>query len=544
MIRYISGIYSVLLALVLTFNINSQAEPTHENQDITRTYAYSVYGTPKYPQTASHLDYVNPLAPKGGTITLPAFGSFDSLNPYSLKGISPLKSPGLGMYNIGEGNETLMAGTSDYLPSGDEIETAYCLVCEYIEYPADKSWVLFKLNSKARFHNGDSITADDVIYSYKLLLSPQAHPIYRSNYANVTKAEKKSALEVLFHLQGDDRKRLILRLGELPVMSKHYWAGKDFGKDNQSPQPLSGPYKISKFKFGSYIEYERVPEHWAKDHFYYQGQFNFDRVRVEFYRDHTVAFESFKSGDTDVFIEYIAKNWASSYDFPAIQTGQIIKEEIPHQIPSGTQAFFFNTRKTLFKDVRVRKALTYLFDFEWTNKNIFASAYKRSNSYFPNSPMAAAGLPTEQELALLEPFRDSLPAALFTEAFELPKTRGDGNIRPQMRQALSLFRQAGWQIKQKQLVNNKTGQPFKLINKASVGYLPRTSKIWKKPVSTPQSGWSTGLSTKYDWMSLILTWLPLYYLNLPLRPTSRDCILGLQWPTKKAPKTMRGYRTR
>ncbi|MDX1692845.1 MAG: extracellular solute-binding protein [Ketobacteraceae bacterium] len=428
---------------------------------MTRVSAISLHGSPKYAgETFSPYYHANPDAPKGGTVVLPGFGSFDTLNPYLLKGISPVNSPGMGQYGIAELNEPLMVGTGFILPSPDEPQSAYCLLCDYIEFPEDYRWVRFKLKDYARFHNGDPITADDVMTSYKLLTSEKAHPSYRDIYQPVAKVEKEGPLTVTFHLSEPGLKAMIFRLGELPVMSHNFWEKHTFGESGNIAQPLSGPYKVGHAEMGNIIEFHRVPDFWAKDFPLYQGMYNFDKVRFEFFRDRTVAFEAFKSGRVDVFYEYVAKNWATAYDFPDINSGKIIKEEINHQIPSGSQAFFINTRRDKFSDIRVRKALSLLFDFEWTNTNIFAGAYKRSNTYFPNSELGARGLPSQGELKLLEPHRDSLPDALFTEPFELPQTRGNGNIRQQQRQALQLLREAGWEIRDAKLVNSKTGEPF------------------------------------------------------------------------------------
>lgn len=468
---FLSKVYLAAVGLIF---LQTAAESLAEPSNTQKVKAIALHGEPKYADGFTHLDYVNPNAPKGGHVTLPAFGTFDTLNPYTLKGLSLSNSPGVGMYGILETNEPLMVGSAGYIPSGDEPRSAYCLICEYIEFPADYRWVIFHINPNARFHNGDAITADDVINSYNLLISADAHPQYKDNYRNVEHVEKLSPLQVKFYLEGSDPKALLMLLGELPVMSKRFWDENSFANATTTPPTLSGAYKIESFKQGSYIQLKRVENHWAKDHPFYRGIFNFDTVRFDFFRDRTVAFEAFKSGAVDVFIEYIAKNWASAYEFPLLQEGKIIKEEIPHHIPSGTQAFFLNMRKPIFRDIRVRKALNYLFDFEWTNKNIFNGAYKRSLSYYPNSDMAATGIPDAAELALLRPFIKQLPAELLTNPFELPVNNADGNIRPQIRSALALFKEAGWVIKDKKLTNEKTGDIFRfefLIDQPSFGRL-------------------------------------------------------------------------
>ena len=436
--------------------------------DVQVAHAISLYGQPKYPQGFTHFDYANPDAPKGGAITLPALGSFDTLNPYVLKGISPASYAGL--YGITQLNEPLMVGTGYYLESGDEPQTAYCLICQWIEYPADYAWVIFQLNPQARFHDGTPITAQDVAFSYTQLMSDEAHPAYHNNLIAVESVEVLSKYRIRFRFKGPSERSNLLRVGELPVMSKVHWEKHAFGKSSGTPQPLSGPYKVKEFVLGNYIILQRVKDFWAKDHPVYQGMFNFDLVRYDFYRDRTVAFEAFKSGAADLWMENVSKNWATAYDFPGVKNGAIKKVEIPHSIPSGTQAFFLNMRRDLFKDVRVRKALSLMFDFQWTNKNIFSDAYARNETHFPNSIMGARGLPSEKELALLEPYRQQLPEELFNKEFSYPVYDSPGKLRQNMKLAMSLLKSAGWVYKRKRLVNGTTGEPFKfemLINSPS-----------------------------------------------------------------------------
>lgn len=418
----------------------------------------SLYDQPRYPQGFTHFNYVNPNAPKGGKVTLPALGTFDTLNPYVLKGISA--SGYAGVYGITELNEPLMVGTGYYLESADEPQSAYCLICEHLEFPANYKWVIFQLNPKARFHNDEPITSEDVAYSFDLLMGDLAHPMYANNLANVEKIEVLGPHRIKFLFKEEGYKTSIFRVGELPVMSKKHWQKHAFGQSSGTPQPLSGPYRVKNFVLGSHIELERVENFWAKDHPVYQGMFNFDLVRIEFYRDRTVAFEAFKSGGLDFWIEYVSKNWATAYDFPAIKNGQIIKEAIPHTIPSGTQAFFMNTRRELFQDLNVRKALSLLFDYHWINKNIFSSAYKRSQTHYPNSIMGSRGLPSELELKKLGPFKHQLPPGTLDQEFSFPSYENPKQLRQATRQAVRLLRQSGWEYKNSKLVNSKTGAPF------------------------------------------------------------------------------------
>lgn len=445
-----------LMILIALAGVSSAfAEPA-----VIRTSSISLYDSPKYRPGFKHFDYVNPDAPKGGKITLPALDSYDTLNPYVLKGIPAMSS--IAVYGITEMNEPLMIGTSWYQESGDEPQSAYCLICSELEYPEDYTWVIFHLNPKARFHNGDPITAADVANSFELLMSDAAHPLYQNNYGNVARAEVLDTHRVKFHFRKPDNRSLLLRLGELPVMSKKHWDSHSFGSSSGTPQPLSGPYRIKKFKLGHNLVLERVPDFWAKDHPLYRGQYNFDEVKFEFFRDRTVAFEAFKSGRLDFWIEYVAKNWAYAYDFPAVRNGKVIKRAIPHQIPSGTQAFFINTRREKFQDIRTRKAISLLFDFAWINRNIFSDAYRRSETHYPNSVMGARGLPSEAELALLEPWRDQLPPELFEQAFHFPTYDGTGNAREGLKKSFALLKSAGWEFRGDSLVHKQTGKPFTL----------------------------------------------------------------------------------
>ena len=448
-----------LLALFLCF---TPLITTYSQAEVLVARGFSLHGEPKYPYGFNHFDYVNPDAPKGGKVTLPALGTFDTLNPYVFKGISPYSY--IGVYGIAQLNEPLMVGTGGYLPSGDEPQTAYCLVCSHIEYTNKLDWVTFEINPEAKFHNGTPITAEDVEFTYKLLQSEKAHPRYQDIYRNIASVEVLSKHRIKFHFSEPGNRGLILRLGEMPVMSQDFWKENIFGKSSTKPQPLSGPYKVSKFKLGKFIELERVPDHWAKNHPVYQGAFNFQKVRFVYFRDRTVAFEAFKSGEVDLWIEYVAKNWATAYDFPAINDGRALKRGIPHQIPSGSQAFFMNMRNPLFQDRRVRQAITLLFDFEWINRQIFNSAYRRSNTYFPNSELASSGLPEEGELALLLPHKDTIQPELLTEPFAFPVNKGNGRLRQQVLKALRLFEEAGWKVKNGRMTNLATGKIFDFEN--------------------------------------------------------------------------------
>ena len=456
--------------LFTIFSLSLSQTALAEDESIIETHGFALYGDLKYPAGFEHFDFVNPQAPKGGTLRLMGFGAYDSLNPYTLKGISPINTPGQFMFGFSELNETLLIGTGDYSPSADETQSAYGLLAQRIRYPANIAWVEFDLRENSFFHDGHAIDAQDVVFSYQTLLK-KGHPRFQQMLLGVAKVAAIAPQTVRFTFKEAEQRANILRAGELPVLPEHFWQDKDFERSSEIPPLLSGPYDIADFKIGQQLTLKRRSEFWGKDLNVYRGRYNFDTVVIDYYRDQTVAFEAFKAGRFDLFYDYTAKNWAMAYDFPAVKAGKVVKEEIQHKIPSPTQAFFFNTRREIFQDVRVRQALSLLFDFEWTNKSLFNDAYSRNLSYFPNSDFQASGLPSKAELALLAPFKAKLPEALFTQAFALPETRGDGNIRPQMKTASELLKAAGWQLEGNTLKHKDSGKAFEfevLIRQAGI----------------------------------------------------------------------------
>jgi microcin C transport system substrate-binding protein len=409
-------------------------------------HAIAMYGDVKYPADFTHFDYVNPNAPKGGTLALSASGTFDSLNPFILKG-----TPAAGLTFM---FETLMT------PSLDEPFTYYGLVAESVETPEDRSWVKFTLDPDARWHDGQPITPEDVIFSFETL-TEKGHPQYHSYYANVVKAEKTGEREVTFTFEDGVNRELPLIMGQLPVLPKHYYDEVAFDRTSLEPPLGSGPYKIASFEPGRSIVYERVPDYWGADLPVNRGRYNFDRIRYEYYRDRDVAFEAFKAGDFDLWSENSSKRWATGYEGSAFERDLIVKEKLPIQPVARMQGYVFNLRKDKFKDPRVREALGYAFDFEWLNKNLMYDAYERIESYFHGEPdLASSGLPSEAELALLEPYRDQLPEEVFTKEYHPPTTDGSGNNRDNLRKALQLLGEAGWAVEDGRMVNQETGQPM------------------------------------------------------------------------------------
>lgn len=445
-------VFLFLISLV-TFNLPALAS-------VVNSHGYAQFETLKYDANFTHFDWVNPNAPKGGTVRLMAFGTFDTLNPYTLKGTSPIGTADFTSYGVSELNEPLMVGSGNYDPSGDEPASAYGLIAESVQYNDSRSWVVFNLRKEARFHDGTPITAKDVAFSYRTLLK-QGHPQYRTYLQEVKRVDILSHHRIRFVFKRAGNPLLILRMGDLPVLPEHYWRDKDFSKTTFEPPLGSGPYQITAIKPGRSLEFERVKDWWGKDLAVNRGKYNFDKVIVDFYRDKHVAFEAFKVGSFDFYIEHQAKNWANNYRFPDIAKGKVIRAEIPHQIPTQTQALFINTRRAQFHDVATREALTLLFDFEWANRTLFNNAYQRANSYYPNSDFSARDVPSGAEGLLLTKWREQLPLALFLQPFNLEQTQGRGIPRETLRKALGLLAEAGWRSSAKGL-RNRLGQQLEL----------------------------------------------------------------------------------
>ena len=430
----------LLLAFALT--LFPPAAPAAETQP---RHGIAIHGEPAYPPGFTHLNYVDPDAPKGGLVRRSAIGSFDNLNPYILKG-----QTAAGMSYV---FETLMASTRD------EANTEYGLIAESVETPADRSWVIFHLDPKARWHDGKPITPEDVIWSFETLRE-KGHPFYRYYFASVAKAEQSGERSVKFTFADGENRELPVIIGQLPVLPKHYWEARAFDKTTLEPPLGSGPYRVAAVDPGRSITVERVPDYWGVDLPVNVGRYNFDRIRYEYYRDRTVERVAFRAGEIDIFVENTAKEWATGYDFPAVRDGLVKVEAIPNEIPTGMQAFIFNIRRPLFADSRVRQALAYAFDFPWTNENLFYGQYTRTKSYFSNSELAAREPPSAAELEVLEPYRGRVPDEVFTTIYEPPSTDGSGNIRANLREAFRLFAEAGWSVKEGAMRNDATGEPM------------------------------------------------------------------------------------
>jgi microcin C transport system substrate-binding protein len=408
-------------------------------------YGLSLFGDLKYGPGFTHFDYANPSAPKGGTMKFAALGTYDTLNPFIIKGV-----PAAG---IGQIFDTLMT------QSQDEPGSEYGLVAESAAIAPDKLSVLYTLRQSARFHDGSPITAEDVVWTFDTLRN-QGLPRYRTYYGDVTKVGPEGEHGVRFTFKTANNRELPVILGEMPVLSKKYWSSHDFTKTTLDSPLGSGPYTVAAADPGRSITYKRVADYWGADLPVDRGRFNVDTIRYDYYRDGTIALEAFKAGAYDVRRENSSKNWATGYDGPALRDHLIKKEAIPNQLPSGMQGFGYNLRRPIFEDLRVRQALGYAFDFEWSNKNLFYGLYTRTRSYFDNSELAATGIPEGAELKILEPFRGKIPDAVFTTEYNPPKYDAKFTVRDGLREAIKLLKAAGWSFKNEQLVNDKSGQPF------------------------------------------------------------------------------------
>ena len=443
MIRTPSGLKAIAAAflLLLTTGAASADEKRH---------ATSLLGTPKYGPDFKHFDYVNPDAPRGGSVKLWAMGTFDSFNIIPYKGN---KAAGVGLVY-----DTLMAG------SMDESSSEYGQIAEWVSYPEDFSSATYKIRDEARWQDGKPITPEDVIFSLEVL--KKNNPQYAFYYKNVAKAEKTGDREVTFRFDEKNNRELPQIVGQLIVLPKHFYDGEG-GKPHNPDEtwlepPLgAGAYKVKAFEPGRYIVYERVKDYWGDKLPVNVGQNNVDEIRYDYYGDQQVAFEAFKAGQIDYFNESSAKNWATLYDFPALKAGKVVKNgDIVLQNPHPMQAFIFNTRRAKFADPRVRHAFDLVMPFEWLNQNIFYGQYKRVSSFFENTEMAAKGLPQGKELAILEEVRDQVPPEVFTTEYKNPVNDTPTDVRNNAREAVKLLQEAGWVVKNGVLTNAKTGEPM------------------------------------------------------------------------------------
>lgn len=443
-----------MLRILLPLALLLAAVPVPVDAQVV-SHGHTILGTPKLPADFPHFPYVNPDAPKGGEVVFGAIGSFDGFNPYILRGnsgagLGAAWQPGVGGTSAGSAGghvwETLMVG------SADEVATGYGHLAESIEVAADGLSVAFMLRPEARFADGTPVLASDVEWTFRTLME-KGRPSYRVAYADVLDATAVGERRVVFRFKTNQNRELPLMVGGLPVLPQKWWSTRDFTKPLTEPPLGSGPYRVERFEFSRTITYVRDPNWWARDRPTGRGVQNFDRVRMEYFRDPTILMQAFKAGQIDYRQENIAKEWATGYDFAAARDGLVRRDEIEHKLPIGIQGFVMNTRRGVFADARVREAMAHVFDFEWMNKNLFYGVYSRSSSYFGNTAQESKDLPDAAELALLAPFRDGLPKSVFEEPFRMPVTDGSGNNRDGLRRALALLKEAGWTVRDRKLVD-------------------------------------------------------------------------------------------
>ncbi|ABD06478.1 extracellular solute-binding protein, family 5 [Rhodopseudomonas palustris HaA2] len=418
---------------------------------LTWRHGLSLFGEVKYPAGFKRFDYVNPDAPKGGAARQISLGTFDSFN-LAVAGVKGNIAPAVGYLY-----ETLMT------QSQDEVGTSYGLLAESAAHPEDYSWVVYRLRADSRWHDGRPVTADDVVFSFDSL--KKFSPRYASYYSHVTKAEKAGEREIRFTFDGPGNRELPTIVGELMILPKHWWEGTDEQGRKRDisattlEKPLgSGPYRIKDFVAGRSIVLERVKDYWGAKLPVRVGQYNFDELRFEFFRDNTVALEAFKADQADWIAENSAKQWATAYDFPAVTDKRVVREEFPINDSGRMQAFVLNLRRDMFKDARIRRAFNYAFDFEEMNKQLFYGQYKRINSYFEGTELASSGLPQGDELAILDTVRDKVPAELFTKAYTNPVGGNPEAVRANLREAMKLVKEAGFDFKDRKLVD-PSGKP-------------------------------------------------------------------------------------
>ena len=414
-------------------------------EEITKTWAMAEFGEPLYKDGIDHWPYVNPDAPKGGSIVLGASGSFDSLNTYILKGTYPR--------SLGLAGDSLMTG------SADELDSAYGLIAETAEFPEDKSWVIFNLRPEAKFSDGAPITARDFEFALETIRA-YGRPFLKSFYEEIEGIEVLGDHKLKFNLTTKDSMKPIMTAAGMGPLHSEYWKERDISKTYLEPQPSSGAYVISSVDPGRSITYTRDENYWGKDLEVNRGLNNYDEIRYDYYRDLEVLVEAFKSGALDYRQENSSKRWATAYKIDDVDDGNIVLATPPDNQPQGIQAFMLNSRRAPFDDQRVRRAFNFLYDFEATRRTILYDQYERVNSYSPNSEYGATGKPTAEEVAVLEPFRDQLPEEVFTEEYLSPVTDGSGKNRKQVREALKLFKEAGWNLSEGKLM--KDGKQMKI----------------------------------------------------------------------------------
>jgi microcin C transport system substrate-binding protein len=453
-----AGVLAALSPILGRFGLPFLAESAYAQErngerNLEWRHGLSLFGELKYPAGFKHFDYVNPNAPKRGSVRMMALGTFDNLNEV-VAGLKGSIAAGAGMIS-----DTLLASALD------EVSTEYGHIAEAVSHPSDFSSATFRLRAAARHHDGKPITVDDVIFSMEAF--KKHSPGWAAYYRHVAKIEQTGEREVTFIFDAPGNREMPLILGQLSVLPKHWWEGtdasgrkRDIGATTLEPPLGNGAYRIKDFVAGRTVVYERVKDYWAKDLNVNVGRDNFDELRFEYFRDVTVAIEAFKADHIDWRTENVAKNWATAYDFPAVREKRVVLEEFPQRNRGIMQGFAFNTRRDKFKDPRLRRAFNFAYDFEEMNKQIFFGQYARIDSYFEGTELASSGLPQGQELEILETVRDKVPPEVFTKEYTNPVGGSAENVRANLREGMRLLKEAGYEVRNQKLVNARTGEPL------------------------------------------------------------------------------------
>lgn len=439
---------TAVLLRVVAASIALTTIPAMAQEATTISWSMAEFGEPLYDDTLTHWPYANPDAPKGGSIVAGAFGSFDSLNSYILKGEYPR--------SLGLVSDSLMVG------SADELASAYGLIAETVEYPDDKSWIIFNMRPEARYDNGTPITAADIEFSFQTIRE-HGRPFLKSFYEEVESVEVLGDHKIKFSFSTVDTMKPLIKVAGLSPLSVEYWKDKDISKTYLTPGPSSSSYYIADVDAGRSLTYKRVENYWGKDLPVNKGLANFDSIRYDYYRDFEVMVEAFKAGDIDFRSENSSKRWATAYQIEQVDKGEIILDTPPDNTPQAIQAYFFNTRRPPFNDENVRKAISLLYDFETIKRTILYNQYDRINSFFPNSDYGVSGKPKADEIAILEPFKDQLPPEVLSEEYIAHVSDGSGRNRQQLREALKLFNAAGWELDNGKLMKDGEQMSLELL---------------------------------------------------------------------------------
>ena len=485
-------IYKIILTLCFIINFSSICFAQ-------KMHGLSMHGIPKYDYNFTHLTYVNPDAPKGGDLRFGVYGSYDNLNRVAFKGS---KAAGLGYIN-----DTLMRRV------WDEAFTLYGLIAEFVEMPLDRSSITFYINPNAKFHDGSPITREDVLFSLKTFQT-KGTPNQKKTYGKVIEIEmiEDNGIKMIFKDNQDKELPLIIA-GFLPIISKNYYQKIDVTKTFLDIPVGNGPYQITELDPGRKIIYQRVKNYWAKDLPVNKGQYNFDTLTYDYYKDSNVLLEAFKVGEYDYRREYNAQRWQTNYDFSAVNRGDVILKEMKNDRPTGMNALVMNSRKEIFKNPKVREALSYAYDHEWINKALYNNAYTRTDSYFDNSPLASSGVPSQEELKILKKWRNELPKEIFIKQYKPPVSDGSGIPRNNLRIAKKILEEEGWKIKNGKLMKGKKEFVFEFlivspsVERIALAFQKNLEKLGiKMVIRTVDSSQYQARMLNYDFDMIKNTW--------------------------------------